>query len=410
MAEDRGRVLAFPRAPDAIELRHLRSFVAVAEELNFGRAAEQLFLSQPALSRQIRALEQLVGCQLFRRSTHRVELTLAGESLLDRARKVLADVDEAVSMTQSVGDELESRGARMWQTIGELDADEVGVDTFREAYEALHAEFSPPPEVTVRPVNAGGVSSLIVSPPDEGAVTLLYMHGGGHMLGSAFGYRHLAGALALAAGARTMVVDYRLAPEHPFPAAIEDVVSAYRWLLDRGTEPRRIVLAGDSSGGGLTLSGLLMLERDGLPMPAGAVLMCPGVDLTHDFVVQAGSDEPQPVGADLMRRFVDAYLAGHPADDPLASPLLADLSRMPPLLIQAATGDPYCPESQALATRAREHGADARLELYPVATHVFHVFWSFLPEATEALESAGRFAREVGSPGTARPAALPHRG
>jgi epsilon-lactone hydrolase len=401
-----GRVLAFPRAPDAIELRHLRSFVAVAEELNFGRAAEQLFVSQPALSRQIRALEQLVGCQLFRRSTHRVELTLAGESLLDRARKVLSDVDEAVSITQSVGDELESRGARMWQSMAELTAGEAGVDKLREAYEALHAEFAPPPEVTVRPLTVGGVSALVVSPPDEGDATVMYMHGGGHMLGSAFGYRHLAGALALAAGAQTIVPDYRLAPEHPFPAAIEDVVRAYRWLLDRGTEPGRIVLAGDSSGGGLTLSVLLALERDGVPMPGGAVLMCPGVDLTRDYVVQAGSDEPQPVGADLVRRFIDSYLAGHPADDPLASPLLADLTRMPPLLIQAATGDPYCREAQELATRAREQGADARLELYPVATHVFQVFWSFLPEATEALESAGRFVTDVC---TAPGAAIEHR-
>jgi epsilon-lactone hydrolase len=389
-----GRVLAFPRAPDAIELRHLRSFVAVAEELNFGRAAEQLYLSQPALSRQIRALEQLVGCQLFRRSTHRVELTLAGESLLDRARKVLSDVDEAVSITQSVGDELEGRGARMWQNLAELTAGNADVDQLREAYEALHAEFSPPQEVTVRPMNLGGISSLLVSPPDEGGATLIYMHGGGHMLGSAFGYRHLAGALALAAGARTIVPDFRLAPEHPFPAAVEDVVSAYRWLIDRGTDPGRIVLAGDSSGGGLAVSVLLTLQRDGIPLPAGAVLLCPGVDLACT-VVQRTSEEPQPVGADLVRRFVDAYLAGHPVDDPLVSPLLADLSNLPPILVQAATADPYCPEAQALATRAREHGADARLELYPVATHVFHVFWTFLPEATEALESAGRFVNDI---------------
>jgi epsilon-lactone hydrolase len=401
MADDRGRVLAFPRAPDAIELRHLRSFVAVAEELNFGRAAEQLYLSQPALSRQIRALEQLVGCQLFRRSTHRVELTLAGESLLDRARKVLSDVDEAVSITQSVGDELENRGARMWQNMAELTAEGAGVDKLREAYESLHAEFSPPQEVTIRPMSAGGVSSLIVASPDEGPASLLYMHGGGHMLGSAFGYRHLAGALALAAGARAIVPDYRLAPEHPFPAGVEDVVRAYRWMLDRGNQPGHIVLAGDSSGGGLTLSVLLTLQREGLPMPAGAVLLCPGVDLTRDFVVQTGSGEPQPVAADLVRRFVDAYLAGHPADDPLVSPLLADLSGMPPLLIQAATGDPYCPESKELAARAREHGVDARLELYPVATHVFQVFWTFLPEATEALESAGRFVRDVAGRGAA---------
>jgi epsilon-lactone hydrolase len=395
MAEDRGRVLAFPRAPDAIELRHLRSFVAVAEELNFGRAAEQLYLSQPALSRQIRALEQLVGCRLFRRSTHRVELTLAGESLLDRARKVLADVDEAVSITQSVSNELESRGARMWQTMAELTAGEATVDVLREAYEALHAEFAPPPEVSVRPIRAGGVSSLIVSPPDEGEATVLYLHGGGHMLGSAFGYRHLAGALALAAGARTIVPDYRLAPEHPFPASAEDVVNAYRWLLDRGGDPRQIVIAGDSSGGGLACSVLLTLARDGLPMPAGAVLMCPSVDLAHDFVVHAGSSEPRPVDADLVRRFMDAYLAGHPADDPIVSPLRADLSALPPLLVQGATGDLYCVESKALAARAGEHGVDARLELYPVATHVFQVFWSFLPEATEALESAGRFIRDV---------------
>src|SRR6266545_3000794 len=114
-----GKVLAFPEAPDAIELRHLRSFVAVAEELNFGRAASRLYLSQPALSRQIRALERLVGCDLLRRSTHRVELTLAGEALLDRARQLLADLDEAISMTRSVGGELAGRMARMWEPFAE---------------------------------------------------------------------------------------------------------------------------------------------------------------------------------------------------------------------------------------------------------------------------------------------------
>jgi monoterpene epsilon-lactone hydrolase len=394
MPEEPGRVLAFPRAPEAIELRHLRSFVAVAEELNFGRAAEQLYLSQPALSRQIRALEQLLGCQLLRRSTHRVELTLAGESLLDRARKVLNDVDEAVSITQSVGDELQSRGNKMWQNLAELTAEGAEVDKLREAYEALHAEFSPPPEVAVRPVSAGGVSSLVVAPPDPGPSWLLHMHGGGYMLGSAFGYRHLAGALALAAGATALVPDFRLAPEHPFPAAIEDVVSAYRWLLDRGVEPGRIVLSGDSAGGGLACSVLLKLEQEELPRPAGAVLLCPGIDIAAVHVKRE-VEEPQPADPSVVRRFVDAYLAGHPPDDPLVTPLGADVSGLPPLLIQAATGDPYCVEAQMLAAHAREHGVDARLELYPVTTHVFHFFWSFLPEATEALESAARFVGEV---------------
>ena len=307
---DEERVLAFPRAPDAIELRHLRSFVAVAEELNFGRAAEQLYLSQPALSRQIRALEQFVGVELFRRSTHQVELTLAGEALLDRARSILRGVDEAVSVTQSVGGELVGRSMGMWKALADLSDAGADVHAMRDAYEALHAQFAPPPEVTVRPVSAGGVSSLLVSPPDQPRASLLYLHGGGYMLGSAFGYRHLAGALALAADAGALVADYRLAPEHPFPAALDDALSAYRWLLDRGQD--RIVVAGDSSGGGLALSLLLSLKRDGLPQPAGTVLFCPGVDL-------ARSPKTRPSA--------EAYLGAHPPDDPIVSPLTADLQR-----------------------------------------------------------------------------------
>ena len=393
MPDDRARVLAFPRAPDAIELRHLRSFVAVAEELNFGRAAEQLYLSQPALSRQIRALEQLVGCQLFRRSTRRVELTLAGESLLDGARRVLGEVDEAISVTQSVGDELATRGMKMWHTLAELTAAEAGIDELREAYEALHAQFAAPPEIAVRPASAGGIPALLVSPPEEQSTRLLYVHGGGFMLGSAFGYRHLSGALALAAGAGALVPDFRLAPEHPFPAGLEDLLAAYRWLIER-TAPEQVVLAGDSSGGGMVMSMLLSLKRDGLPLPGGALLFCPGIDLTFDL--REEGDEPV-LSADIARRVVDGYLGSHPIDDPIVSPLTADLTGLPPLLVQAATGDERCPEAQALAARAREQGVDARLELYPVETHVFQLFWTFLPEATEALESAGRFVRELRS-------------
>lgn len=378
MDEDRERVLAFPRAPDAIELRHLRSFVAVAEELNFNRAASRLYLSQPALSRQIRALEQFVGVELFRRSTHQVELTLAGEALLDRARSILRGVDEAVSVTQSVGGELVGRSMGMWKALADLSEAGADVHSMRDAYEALHAQFAPPPEVTVRPVSAGGVSSLLVSPPDQPATSILYLHGGGYMLGSAFGYRHLAGALALAADAGALVPDYRLAPEHAFPAALDDALSAYRWLLDRGQD--RIVVAGDSSGGGLALSLLLSLERDGLPQPAGALLFCPGVDLSR---------------SPKTRPSAEAYLGAHPPGDPIVSPLTAELGGLPPLLVQVATGDEWCEDGKALVARAREHGVDARLELYPVATHVFQVFWSFLPEATEAIETAGRFTREV---------------
>jgi epsilon-lactone hydrolase len=180
-------VLPFPQASDAVELRHLRAFVAVADDLNFGRAAERLYLSQPALSRQIRALEHLIGCELFRRSTHRVQLTLAGEALLDHARKVLAEVEEAISRTQAVGGELVGRGNRLWQPLIDLSESAAGLDDLRAAFETMHAQFAPPPEVSVRPVNAGGVPALLVEPEATPPATLLYLHGGGFVLGSAFG-------------------------------------------------------------------------------------------------------------------------------------------------------------------------------------------------------------------------------
>jgi epsilon-lactone hydrolase len=394
--EDRGRLLAFPQAPEAIEMRHLRSFVAVAEDLNFGRAAARLYLSQPALSRQISALERLVGCELLRRSTHRVELTLAGEALLDRARRLLHDLDEAVSVTQSVGDELAGRLARFWKPLVEASNTEAGLEDMRAAYEALHAHFSPPPEVEVRPVNAGGVPSLLVGEQPDRPATLMYLHGGGYVLGSGFGYLPLAGALALAAEGRAMVPEYRLAPEHPFPAAVDDAVRAFAWMLDQGVEPAQVTVAGDSSGGGLVMSLLLTLRGQGLPLPGGALLLCPGVDLTGGTLEQRPSDEAVSAATlEQARRSADAYLAGHPIDDPVVSPLTADLSGLPPMLVQAATGDFVLEDAHRLTDRARSHGVDARLELYPVDTHVFQIFWSFLPEAADALHQAGRFARDV---------------
>jgi monoterpene epsilon-lactone hydrolase len=383
---DDSNVVAFPQAPEAIELRHLRAFVAVAEELNFGRAAERLYITQPALSRQIRALEQLLGPELLRRSTHRVELTLAGEALLDRVRPVLREVDAAVSAVQSVGGELTGRVARLWEPLMQAFVTDADVQEQRAAYEKMLANFPVPPEVTVRAVNANGVSSLSVAERPDDPPTLLHLHGGGYVIGSAFGYRAFAGALALAAGTGVLVPDYRLAPEHPFPAAIEDAVSAYRWMLDRDVKPDQVTVSGDSSGGGLAVSLLLALDQRGLPQPGGAMLMCPWVDLAltlpHD---------------ELSRRAAAAYLGDHPADDPVASPLGANLSGLAPLLIQAATGDDRLADARALTERAKAHGVDARLELYSVDAHMFHIFWSFLPEAAEALQAAGRFGREDGA-------------
>lgn len=385
-------VLPLPSAPDAIELRHLRSFVAVAEELNFGRAATRLYVSQPALSRQIRALERLVGCDLLRRSTHRVELTVAGEALLDRARDLLRGVDDAVSATRSVGGELAGRAMQIWDEVS-LAAREGTDDmqALRAAYEKAQEQFDPPPEVTIRSANAGGVPGLMLTTRPDQQATILFLHGGGYTTGSAFGYRPLVGALAAAADAGVLVPDYRLAPEHPFPAALDDCLAAYQWMLDRGVSADRIVLAGDSIGGALVVAVMLAVRSLGLPMPGGGVLMCPGFDVTG----KAFEKLMTPERFETIRRCGELYLAGRSPEDPAINPLYADLAGLPPLLIQAATGDVVRDDAQRLADAAGAAGVDVKFVLYPGDMHVFHIFWSFLPEAADALHQIGEFTRSL---------------
>jgi epsilon-lactone hydrolase len=389
-----GKVLALPAAPDAIELRHLRAFTAVAEELNFARAASRLFISPPALSRQIRALERLVGCELFRRSTHRVELTLAGEALLDRAGLLLTGLDDAVQRARSVGGELSVRLARLWAPTSEsayTDTD-TELQDMRDAFEALLGQFSAPPEIQIRSINTGGVPSLLLGTRPEQPADVLYLHGGGYLAGSAFGYRPLVGAMAAAADTTIVLPEYRLAPEHPFPAAVEDAQRVYRWLLGRGVAAEQVTVCGDSSGAGLVLSLLLSLKEQGEPMPGGAMLLCPGLMPPQD----RSPSEAAPLWTEEQQtRFAEYYLAGHPNDDPIVAPLNADLSGLSPLCIQAGTGDDLLVDARRIADHARCHGVAVELQLYPVDTHIFQIFWSFLAQAADAVHKAGVFAKRV---------------
>jgi acetyl esterase/lipase len=396
--EGHGHLLPFPQAPDGIELRHLRAFVAVAEELSFARAADRLYVSAPALSRQIRGLEQLIGSELLRRSTHNVELTIAGEALLERARAILRGVDEAVIATLAAGGETLARVTKLWEPmVGLLDSDET-LEEARDAGEQLLGQFTPPPGIDVRPTNAGGVSALLVSPDLHAPPHVLYVHGGAFVSGSAFGYRTNAGALATAAQTAVLVPDFRLAPEHPFPASLEDCLRAYRWLLRR-VAPEHVALAGDSSGASIVLSLLLTLRDENEPLPGAALLQCPVVDLELRIGRAPGETPPAVATDEEVRRVTAMYLGGHPPDDPIVDPLSADLSGLPRMLIQAATGDGRLADAKALAARARDHGVDATLQLFPVDAHGFHLFWSFLPEAADAIEAAGIFIRDaVGEP------------
>ncbi len=259
-----------------------------------------------------------------------MELTVAGEALLDRARKVLGDVDGAVSAAMAVGGELISRVTKMWQPLEGRLAGDVDLRTAREAAEEMQGQLAPPPGTQVRPVVAGGVPALVVAPTGISTPTVMYLHGGAYVLGSAYGHRPHAGALAIAAHAGVLVPDYRLAPEHPFPAAVEDSVCAYLWLLDQGVAAEQIKLVGDSSGAGLALSLLLTLKARETPLPGAVALFCPWLDLR----LEQGPAGPAPPGLSLeeARRCIRMYLGEHPADDPIADPSSADLTGLPPML------------------------------------------------------------------------------
>ena len=251
-----------------------------------------------------------------------------------------------------------------------------------------------PPEkdVAVAPVVLGGVPALRLEPPEATGAVLLYLHGGGYSIGSARSGSGLATALARRTRAVAYSLDYRLAPEHPFPAALEDGLAAYRALLDAGHEAERLVVAGDSAGGGLAIAVLASARDEGLPQPAAAVVMSPWVDLTlaGESLHAKESDDPIFTAADVAE-YVSRYVAGHDPADPRVSPLLADLNGLPPLLIQVGTNEVLLDDATRLAARAAAAHLDVTLEVVARAPHVFQHFAGRLDEADRALDRAGRF-------------------
>jgi len=265
----------------------------------------------------------------------------------------------------------------------------------RAQYERAEKVFPTPPEVKVERVNAPAAPAEWLRPPSAApGRVVLYLHGGGYVIGSPRSHRHLAAAVAGAAGASALLLDYRLAPEHPFPAAVEDATAAYRWLLDQAIAPEHIVIAGDSAGGGLTVATLLALREARVPLPAGGVCISPWVDLTCSGASYATKAAADPIvrraGVEEMAR---AYLGATPPRTPLASPLFADLRGLPPLLIHVGSDEVLLDDAVQLAERAKAAGVDATLEIYDRMIHVWHWFLPMLDEAQTAVEAIGRFVR-----------------
>lgn len=225
---------------------------------------------------------------------------------------------------------------------------------------------------------------------------ILALHGGGFVSGSVYTHRKMYAHLAKVAGARALITDYRKIPEHHHPAPLEDATTAYRWLLDQGTDPRHIAIAGDSAGGGLAITTLLNARELGLPVAAALMLLSPWVDMTvSSDTWQSNRDKDPFFKKEVVAALAASFLGGTDAKDPLASPLFADLTGMPPMHIQAGADEGPAGESVLLAGAAREAGVGTRLELFPEQLHVFQMAAGRAPEADEAIRKLADWVRPI---------------
>ena len=266
----------------------------------------------------------------------------------------------------------------------------------RLGFEVLGSRLPPSDDVICTAVHAGGVQAEWVQASNAVAErVILYLHGGGYVIGSIATHRGLAGRLSQAAAARVLLVDYRLAPEHPFPAAVDDATGAYRWLLAQGIAPARLVMAGDSAGGGLTIATLVALRDAGVPLPAAAVCLSPWIDLEGrgDSVTTKAAADPL-VHKDMLLQLGAWYLAGADPHTPLAAPLYADLRHLPPLLIQVGTAEILLDDATRLAEKATAAGVKVTLEPWEDMIHVWQLFASMLPEGQQAIERIGVFVQQ----------------
>ena len=249
--------------------------------------------------------------------------------------------------------------------------------------------------VTVQRVREGSVrGEWLVPRAVRSPGVLLYLHGGGYISGSAALLRGISVRLCRLLGARVFSLDYRLAPEHPFPAAIEDAVAGYRWLLKNGVSPHEIVVAGESAGGGLAFALLLALRRDGAPFPAGVLAMSPWTDMegTGESVVK--NQATCVMCAQNLPALAALYLAGQPARTPLASPIYADLSGFPHILLQASGSELLLDDARRMHQHAQAAGVPSRLSIYAGQPHGWHILYGILPEANAECREAAEFVQQ----------------
>jgi epsilon-lactone hydrolase len=228
---------------------------------------------------------------------------------------------------------------------------------------------------------------------DEDRV-ILYLHGGAFVVGSIESHRNMAARLAREAGGKALVIDYRLAPEHPYPAGPRDCLAAYSWLLDQGYSPVRMAIAGDSAGGGLTASTLLAIRDSGRPLPAAGVMLSPALDLTMSAKsIWTRRWEDPVINVPWAAECIQTYLGGTDPREPEVSPMFADLSGLPPMMIHVGSREVLLDDSISFAERAAEAGAEVDLEVWEGMFHVFQFCAPVVPESRESFEKMGAFCR-----------------
>ena len=262
----------------------------------------------------------------------------------------------------------------------------------RREFSRLYHEFDSGQPLRLEPVQAGGVPGLWIAAPEARQDrAVLFFHGGGFMNGSADDHGELCGHLSRLTRARVLSLNYRLAPENPFPAAVEDGHAAYAWLIRQGLGPDNVALAGISAGGTLALATMLKAKQTGLPLPAAGLLMSPAPNMRFpgaSIKANAATDWLTP---DRLGAIQKLYLAGHDPDDPLASPVRGDLRGLPPLLVQAGEAELLVDDVLALATALRQAKARARLSVWPGMFHSWQIYSLVLAPGREALREAGKF-------------------
>lgn len=270
----------------------------------------------------------------------------------------------------------------------------TSIQEMRAGMEAGSAATPLPDDVTFTPVDAGGVPAEWNDAPDARADrVLIYYHGGGYCMGSLNTHRGLTARLSQLANLRVLSVDYRLAPEHPHPAAVDDAVAAYQFVLAQGIAAEHIALAGDSAGGGLAVAALLAIRDQGLPLPACGVGISAWTDMTASGNSITEKADVDPMLGDIsgLQLMVDAYVGAGDKKAPLASPLFADLAGLPPLLLQVGSAEVLLDDSRRLAERAKSAGVDVTLEVWEDMFHVWHVFAEMLPEGMAASQELADF-------------------